>query len=159
MLLLQKLSPPQARELATLIELEACWENLRVCLPRTPELAASLKELQQKQKAYEAFRVKLVAYNKAYRPAHVPEQLLNTPDRLSAWCQSMAGLSLALQDDQAYPTHLIEKAQRSADQVSDKMKTVRVTRLSVSRTVSGAILELQNIAQWCTSLSQSKLAG
>lgn len=159
MALLQKLSAPQARELAVLIELEACWENLRVCLPKTPELAASLKELQQKQKAYEAFRVKLVAYNKAYRPAHVPELLLNTPDRLSAWCQSMAALYLAIQDDQAYPTHLLEKAHRWADQLSDKIKTGRITRPSVSRTVSDAILELQDIAQWCTSLSPSKLAS
>jgi hypothetical protein len=159
MALLQKLSPPQARELAMLIELEACWENLRVGPPKTPELAASLKELQHKQKAYEAFRVKLVAYNKAYRPAHVPELLLNTPDRLSAWCQSMVALNLAIQDDQAYPTHLLEKAHRWANQLSDKLKAVRITRPPVARTVAGAILELQNIAQWCTSLSQSKLAG
>jgi hypothetical protein len=161
MALLQKLSPVQARELSVLIELEACWENLRVDPPKTPEQGPSLKELQQKQKAYEAFHLKLVAYNKGYRPAHVPELLLNTADRLSAWCQSMIALHLALQDDaQAYcPTHLLEKAYRWANRLSDKMKTVRIARPSPSRTISAAILELQELAQWCANLSASKLAG
>ena len=71
----------------------------------------------------------------------------------------MAELYLAIEDDQAYPTHLLEKAHRWANQLSDKMKTARITRPSVPRTVSAAILELQKLAQWCASLSESKLAG
>jgi hypothetical protein len=163
MAILQKFSAHlgQARELSLLIELEACWENLRVDQPTTAEHVLSLKELQHKQKAYEAFRVKLVAYNKVYRPAYVPEMLLNTADRLSAWCQSMIALHLAVQDDPqaCCPTHLLERAYRWANRLSDKMKTGRIARPSPSRTISAAILELQDVAQWCASLSASERAG
>ena len=36
-----------------------------------------------RSEAYDAFRGKLVAYNRRYAPAHVPELLLNTPPRLA----------------------------------------------------------------------------
>src|SRR5438034_10094862 len=103
MFLIRSLSSAQARELSQLVEFEAGWENLRVCPPVAQEQAASVKELHQKQKAYEAFHAKLVAYNKGYRPAHVPELLLNTADRLGVWCRRMTDLLRAAQhDSQAY---------------------------------------------------------
>ena len=158
---LQNLSPVQTKELSLLIELEACWENLRVYPPMTPQQPGTLKELQQKQKAYEAFHVKLVAYNKGYRPAHVPELLLNTADRLCAWCRSVIALLLAVQDDAGapYPAHLLEKAYRWADRLSDKMKTPRIPRPSPSRAIPAAIRELEELAQWCANQSPCKLAG
>ena len=161
MSLFQKLSAVQTRELSLLVDLEACWENLRVYPPPGAEQGATLKELQQKQKAYEAFHVKLVAYNKGYRPAHVPELLLNTPDRLSAWCRSMIALHSAAQDDPQvhYPAHLLEKAYRWADRLCDKMNTARIPRQAQSRTIPAAIRELEDLAQWCANLSPSKLAG
>ncbi len=161
MFLIRNLSAAQARELSLLVELEAGWENLRVYPPIAQEPAATVKELHQKQKAYEAFHAKLVAYNKGFRPAHVPELLLNTADRLGAWCRRMMDLHRAVQhDSQAYyPVHLIEKAYRWADRLSDKRKVERIIRPTLCRDTPAAIRELENLAQWCESLSPSKLAG
>ena len=64
------LGPAQAAELSLLVDLEARWENLRQTSP------GDLQDLHGRQKAYDAFHTKLVAYNKQYRPAHVPELLL-----------------------------------------------------------------------------------
>src|SRR5579871_5391690 len=75
-------NPSQATELALLVELEARWENLRTNRLPSPEVPPTTQDLHGKQKAYEAFRLKLAAYNKRYTPAHVPELLLNTPTRL-----------------------------------------------------------------------------
>ncbi len=161
MSLVRNLPAAQTTELSLLVDLEACWENLRADPQITPDRAATLKELQQKQKAYEAFHVKLVAYNKGYRPAHVPELLLNTPERLGAWCRTMIQLHLALQQDaQAhYPAHLLQKAYRWADKLSDKLKIERVARPPVARNIPAAIRELEELANWCTSLTPSKLAS
>lgn len=171
MFLIRNLSAAQARELSLLVELEAGWENLRVGPSLAQNQAATVKELHQKQRAYETFHGKLVAYNKVFRPAHVPELLLNTADRLGPWCRRMADLLRAAQhDSQAYyPVHLIDKAYRWADRLSDKSKVDRIPRPSppVSTPLQGgdrggvaaALQELENVAQWCESLSPSKLAG
>jgi len=157
----RNLSAGQTAELSLLVDLEACWENLRAEPATTVERSATLKELQQKQKAYEAFHVKLVAYNKGYRPAHVPELLLNTADRLGAWCRTMIQLHLAIQQDaQAhYPAHLLQKAYRWADKVSDKLKIERVPRPPLARDIAAAIRELEDLANWCATQIPTKLAG
>src|SRR2546421_9473452 len=85
-------SPEQAIDLSLLVDLEARWENLRK--PPSPEGGHGTKDLQGRQSAYDAYRAKLVAYNKRYAPAHVPELLLNTPSRLGAWCRAMRDLYL-----------------------------------------------------------------
>lgn len=171
MFLIRNLSAEQARELSLLVELEASWENLRLCPPLAQKQATTVKELHQKQKAYETFHTKLAAYNKGFRPAHVPELLLNTADRLGTWCRRMTELLRAAQhDSQAYfPTHLIEKAYRWADRLSDQRKVERVTRPTppVSPASQGAdrggvpaaIQALETLAQWCDSLSPTKIAG
>ena len=84
------LEPAQAAELALLVELEARWENLRKPPSPTPEVPYSTQELHGRQKTYEAFRARLAAYNQRYRPAHIPELLLNTPARLGLWCRGDA---------------------------------------------------------------------
>jgi hypothetical protein len=159
--LIRNFSTGQARELSLLVELEAGWENLRVCQPIAQEQAPNVKELHQRQKAYETFRAKLMAYNKDFRPAHVPELLLNTAHRLGAWCRWMTELLGAAQhDSQAYyPVHLVEKAYRYADRLSVKGNVERINRPTLSRDIPAAIRELENLAQWCESLSPSKLAG
>lgn len=155
------LSAGQSTELSALVNLEACWENLRSQPPATAEISSTLKELQQKQKAYEAFHVKLVAYNKGYRPAHVPELLLNTADRLGAWCRTMIHLLLVLQQDpQAhYPLHLLQKAYRWADKLSEKLKIERVIRPPLDRSIPAAIRELEDLVNWCTSVAATRLAS
>jgi hypothetical protein len=157
----RNLSSAQATQLSLLVDLEAFWENLRVDPLISPEKSPTLKELHQKQKAYEAFHAKLVSYNKNYRPAHVPELLLNTADRLGAWCRTMIDLHLALQhESQAhYPLHVLEKAYRWAAKLSDKLKMERIAPPPVSRTIPAAIRELEDLAQWCATLSPCKLAS
>jgi hypothetical protein len=158
MFLVRNLSAGQTIELSALVDLEACWENLRA-EPLTAERSRTLKQLQQKQKAYEAFHVKLVAYNKNYRPAHVPELLLNTAERLEAWCRTMIHLHVALpQDPRAhYPHHVLQKAYRWADKLSERLKIERVTRPPLD--CGAAVRELEDLANWCTSLSPTRLAS
>src|SRR5229473_4889150 len=120
----------QAAELSLLVDLEARWENLRKTPSRAPEVAFSRQDLQGKQKAYEAFHAKLVAYNKQYTPAHVSELLLNTSSRLGTWCRMMRDLYLQVEHDpQGHcPVYLLEKAYRWADQVSIRLNKDRVSR-------------------------------
>src|SRR4051794_20850496 len=97
----------QPVELSLLVDLEARWENLR-----GNRIVNTGREdtthLQQKQKAYEAFHDKLSAYNKTFKPEHVPERLLNTPVRLGDWCRKMRDLLARLEQvpKAPYPAHL-----------------------------------------------------
>ncbi len=149
----------QALELSHLVDLEARWENLRIYQPAGAGKTSTLKELHQKQKAYEAFLDKLVTYNKAHKPAHVAELLLNNAARLGKWCGSMRDLVLQIQHDpQAHcPTHLLAKAYRWADRVADRMKHERIARPTASMTIPAALQELDELARWCDNLS--RLAG
>src|SRR5258707_5439965 len=85
----------QAAELALLVDLEARWENLRKT--PAPDGTTATLDLVDRQKSYETFRTKLVAYNDRHTPAHVPELLLNTPSRLGAWCRRMRDLYLQVE--------------------------------------------------------------
>jgi hypothetical protein len=142
--------------LSLLVDLEARWENLRIYQPKPGGMPTTLKELHQKQKAYEAFFAKLVAYNKEYRPAHVPELLLNNASRLGAWCWKMRDLQLQVQHDASahFPVHLLEKAYRWADRVADRMKKDRVVRPTFSADISSAIRTLEELARWCDNLGR-----
>jgi hypothetical protein len=97
----------QAVELSLLVDLEARWENLRKL-----NLGHSLQDLKARQKAYDAFHAKLVAYNRRYTPTHVTELLLNTPIRLALWCRRMRDLYRQVEHipQSPYPVHLLEKA-------------------------------------------------
>src|SRR5262245_31068424 len=145
----------QAAELSLLVDLEACWENLRKPAPGYPDAATATKDLSARQKAYEAFRIKLVAYNKKYTPAHVPELLLNTPARLGLWCRRMR--DLYLQVEHAPPGHcpvdLLEKAYRCADRVAGRMGKGRVRRPTPPETIRAAIEELEALGRWCDALA------
>ena len=83
---IQQLPSAQAIELFLLVDLEARWENLRIYQPAPAGMKPTVKELHQKQKAHEAFIAKLVIYNKAHKPEHVAELLLNNASRLGRWC-------------------------------------------------------------------------
>ncbi|MBI3410914.1 MAG: hypothetical protein HY040_21480 [Planctomycetes bacterium] len=153
-------NPPAAQTaaLSLLVDLEARWENLRGCQPITPGMTSSLKELHQKQKAYEAFFTRLVAYNKGYKPAHVPELLLNNAPRLALWCRKMRDLHIRVQCDAEahYPAHLLEKAYRWADRLADRMKKDRMIRPNPTDNIAAAIRELEELAQWCDNLCTNK---
>jgi hypothetical protein len=111
-------------------------------------------DLRGIQKAYDDFHSKLVAYNKRYTPHHVPEQLLNTPARLAAWCRSMLQLYLWVENypQVQCPVHLLQKAYRWADRLSFRLNTHRAVRPTPQGTVRAAIQDLETLGQWCDDL-------
>ncbi len=148
------LSALQATELSRLVDLEARWENLRIYQSVAGGSTSTLKELSQKQKAYEAFFAKLSAYNKGYKPAHVPEQLLNNAPRLGAWCRRMHDLLLRVQleTDAPCPIHLLAKAYRWADRLAERLKIERIERPAPAADFAAAIAELDALSQWCDNV-------
>src|SRR6266849_1935204 len=152
----RRLDFAQASEQALLVDLEARWENLR----KTPSQAAgeglTMQDLHAKQKAYDAFHARLVAYNKQYTPAHVPELLLNTPSRLGMWCRTMRDLFLLVEHDpQGHcPVYFLEKAYRWADHVGTRMNKDRVSRSTEPGNIQAAIRNLEALGQWCDDLSR-----
>ncbi len=148
------LDPAQAADLARLVDLEACWENLRKGPSPGPVAASLTQDLKARQKAYEAFHDKLLAYNKRYRPAHVPELLLNTPVRLSAWCRTMRDLYRQVEHapPARCPVHLLEKANRCADRVAARLNGSRPGPSTPPSTIGAAIQELDLLIQWCDGL-------
>jgi hypothetical protein len=149
------LAPAQATELALLVDLEARWENLRKTPSQAAEAGATTQDLHVKQKAYDAFRAQLVAYNKQYTPVHVPELLLNTPSRLGIWCRTMRDLYLLVEQDPKghCPVCLLEKAYRWADHVGTRMNKDRVNR-STPGNIQTAIRDLEALGQWCDDLGR-----
>ena len=141
----------QAAELSLLVDLEARWENLRKL-----NLGHSHQALKARQKAYDAFRFKLVAYNRRYTPTHVPELLLNTPLRLALWCRKMRDLYRQVEHiPQGHcPVHLLEKAYRCADHLATRLHTGPASRPAalpgISHDTAGA---LEALAQWCDALA------
>jgi len=149
------LDPAQAAELATLVELEARWENLRTGSSRPAGAQPTLQDLHGKQKAYEVFRGKLAAYNKRYKPAHASEQLLNTPVRLGLWCQAMRDLFARVEHNTQVrcPIQLVEKAYRWADRVASRTGKTPLCRPTPPATVQAALGELDTVGRWCTDVS------
>ena len=152
------LVPAQATELASLVDLEARWENLRPTPSRPAETQPTTQDLHGKQKAYEAFRVKLAAYNKRYKPSHIPELLLNTPLRLGIWCRAMHDLYVRVeQDPQMHcPVHLVEKAYRWADRVAARIVAEPLARNAPPTTIREAIGQLDGVSRWCANLTAAQ---
>ena len=157
----RNLQRAQALELFHLVDQEACWENLRRTSAPDPTVAATTADLLSRQRAYEVFRAKLVAYNKRYRPEHVPELLLNTPARLGKWCRRMRNLCLLVaQDPQCYyPAALVEKAYRCADRVCHRLNKDRVGRSTPPGAIGDAIRDLDNVGRWCDALADIAPSG
>jgi hypothetical protein len=141
----------QAAELTWLVELEARWENLRHGRERARQPQTPKDDLREIQKAYDAFRSKLNAYNKLYEPVHVPELLLNTPARLGKWCRAMNEIYACVENDPQgpCPTALMKKAYRYADQVALKLGTEPCPPPSAPADIQGTIHYLNALSQWC----------
>jgi hypothetical protein len=155
---LGSLPAAQAAELALLVDLEARWENLRKT--PAPNLVAARLDLMDRQKSYETFRAKLVAYNEEHTPAHVPELLLNTPSRLGAWCRRMRDLHVQVEQDPRgrCPEHLLEKAYRCADRVGVRLNKALISRSPPPATIGAAIRDLETLAAWCDDLDGTATA-
>jgi hypothetical protein len=139
----------QATELATIIELEARWDNLR----QTSESHdAAFDDLQGKQRAYEAYRSKLVAYNQRYKAGYEVERSVSTPVRMEMWYKDMQILYRQVENGRPefYPVQLIRKAYRLADKLAVRLKKVPVNRTTPQgTTLRSAIEELEELARWC----------
>jgi hypothetical protein len=157
----EKLQPAQAIELCQLVELEACWENLRRTPSPDPTVTATRADLLGRQKAYEVFRGRLIAYNKRYRPGHVPELLLNNPSRLGTWCRRMRDLCLLVEHDAQCqcPVSLVEKAYWWADRISLRLNEPRVSRSTPPGTMEIAIRDFEALSCWCDALASVAVPG
>lgn len=146
----------QAAELSQLMELEACWENLREH-PAPLRGSPTKGDLTGRQRAYEFFRKKLISYNRRYAPQHVPELLLNTPARLGKWCAHTGDLFRRVEaaPEAGCPVHLVEKACRRGESIARRMQKPPVPRQSPPDTIQAAIHHLEILSQWCAALEQS----
>jgi hypothetical protein len=99
--------------------------------------------------------VKLAAYNKRYRPSHIPELLLNTPIRLGTWCKAMRDLYARVESEPQMhcPVHLVEKAFRWADRLAIRIGAERVVRPVPPTTIRDAIQNLNFLSQWCAGVA------
>ena len=141
----------QAAELSLLVDLEARWDNLRKL-----NLGHSRQDLQARQKAYDAFHAKLMAYNRRYTPTHVPERLLNTPLRLALWCRKMRDLYRQMEHIPRghCPDHLLEKAYRCADHLATRLHADPASRpAALPVTIHDTAGALEALAQWCDALA------
>jgi hypothetical protein len=122
---------------------------------RPPQATSVLQDLQSKRKAYEAFRTKLASYNKHYKPAHIPELLLNTPSRLGMWCRAMRDLYIQVESElQGYSlVHLLEKAYGWADKLSVRMNKPLASRSTQPCDIRAAIADLEVLTRWCDELA------
>jgi hypothetical protein len=152
----EEIDAAQAAELTVLLDLEARWENLRAARSETPQVPSVTQDLQGMQRAYDAFRAQLRAYQTRYAPAHASELLLNTPARLGRWCRQVRDLHLrAGQAARAHsPVHLLEKAYRWADRLAGKRGKDRASRAAPPGTVEAVIRDLEALAAWCDDLTQ-----
>lgn len=146
----------QAMHLALLLEVEARYENLRSAGSVPPGGPSTTQDLHRKQKAYEDFQATLRRYNEQYTPAHVPEVMLNKPDRLGKWCRRIRRVYLRVaQDPQThYPVHLLEKAYRCADRLAAKLGKDPVCHTTSLSTIGTALQDLDALAQWCDDLAR-----
>src|SRR5262249_46126754 len=128
--------------------------------PREQDAESALRDLQDKQKAYEVFRARMAAYNKRYQPAHVAELLLNTPARLGKWCRAMRDLYLRVEHEPRghCPVHLLGKAYGWADRVAALANKELVSRSAPPGTIGAAVRDLEALDQWCDELAGAAAA-
>jgi hypothetical protein len=152
------LDPAQAEALACLVELEARWENTPQAGPRGAA-GDSVETLQAKQRAFDSYHAKLVAYNKRYKPAHEGERPATTPPRLSAWCRKMRDLYLRVEHKADCPAQLMEKTFRTADRLAARLNREPVSRTTPLVDVRGAISDWGAVADWCDGLTVTAEGG
>jgi hypothetical protein len=148
------LNHTQAVELARVIDLQAQWENLRDA-PNRARTTFSTPDLQGRQKAYESFRTRMVAYSTRFKTAEVPELTLNAPDRVGAWCRTVRAVFARAIPTAASecPTQTVAKAYRLADRIAARLNTGPVEQGLPPSDVADAIHDLGTVIQWCEGLS------
>lgn len=152
--LAEKMDPAQAVELARLIELHAKWENMR----ETPAGAAagfSTLDLQERQRAYDAFRARQVAYTTRFRAAPLSEVSLNGPERVGDWARAVRAVLRRAEveaKDESFP-HAVAKAYRLVERVAGRLKVGALTRGASGDGIAGAVRNLNAVIQWCEDVA------
>jgi hypothetical protein len=154
---LSSFTTAQANALAALVELESRWENIPVAAGGASP-GESLRDLTAKQRAFDAYRDGLVAYNRQFRPAHHGERPATTPKRLGAWCRKMAGL-YGRADAAVCPVQLLAKARRCAGRLAARLGETPFPDTTVPANVADAVADLGSVADWCDRLAAARAAA
>lgn len=144
--LAEKLDPVQAMELARIIELQAKWENTR-----EPAATFSTLDLQERQRAYDAFRARQSAYTARYRTAQVSEVSLNGPERVGTWAKTVRAVlrRAELEAKTDAPIHTVAKASRLVNRIADRLKLDPLPPAAPTDGIAAAIRNLDAVIQWC----------
>jgi hypothetical protein len=140
----------RADALAHLVELEARWMNVPSAVA-TASASVSLAGLVANQKAFDAYRSHLVAYNRRYRPVYDGVRPANTAARLAAWCRTTADLYRRAGRAEC-PVDLLEQAHRCTDRLGTRLNRNLVCRPAAVTSTADAIAGLAAVADWCDGL-------
>lgn len=140
----ERLTPARAAELTKVLDLKCQWEDMRV------GASYSAAQLHTLQKAFETYRVSMLAYTAGDRGEPIPDLSPSGPTRLRTWCRTVrAVLSRAGEAD--CPTHVVTKAFRVADRIADRVHAARPGREDPTN-MGGAIRQLDAVIAWCEGL-------
>jgi hypothetical protein len=145
----ESLIPEQATALIRVLELQARWENHR---DDPAKSAASVPDLNVRQKAFEAFQTVLNRYAAKYRIARLPEPTQSMPERLAIWCRALRAV-FQRSEESGHPAELMAKVHRWAARTA-----VRVGKNALERRtgedLGSAIRELDGVIEWCDELAR-----
>ncbi|HEX4610719.1 MAG TPA: hypothetical protein VH092_21190 [Urbifossiella sp.] len=146
------LSPDQAAELIRVMELQACWENLR---DDPTAGGAHGPGLRERQRRYDAFRAGLAGYTARYRAGEIPELTLNSPERVGLWCRAVRAVCGRAGVGAEAPVHVVGKAYRLADRIATRLKVPVADRDGQTAGMENAIRGLDAIIAWCDGLGRN----
>ncbi len=147
------LAPDQAADLARVMALQACWENLR----DDPDAShANGPGLRERQRRYELFRSALAGYTARHKSASLPELTLNAPERVGGWCRAVRIVCERAGAGAEAPVQVVGKAYRLADRIAARLKVAPAAREEQVEGMYAAIRALDAIIAWCDGLSVSR---
>ena len=144
------LTPARAAELARVLELQAEWENLAAARQD------STARLQGVQRAFDAYRSRLLAYTGRVNGQTIPELTLNRSTRLRAWCRTVRAV-LLLAEGPAFPTHIMAKTSRVVGRFAARF-AIEPPATTGATDLAGAIGQLDEVIAWCDVLEQPPAA-
>jgi hypothetical protein len=144
------LTPARAAELARVLELQSEWENLAA------EPQDSTARLQGVQRAFDAYRSRMLAYTGRDSGQAIPELSLNKSSRLRTWCRTVRAL-LSRAEGAAFPAHIIAKAHRVAGRLAARFG-MEPPATTGATDVAGAVRLLDGVVAWCEVLERPSAA-
>jgi hypothetical protein len=144
-----QLSPAQAIKLVKVLELEACWESMKVRLGSDSSLAM----LRARQSAFDAYHNALAEYSKKHSQS-VPEVMRSGPKGIAAWCRMMRAIFRQAELAGSTSTvHVIAKGFQMAERIAELRKIEPISRGEASTGLPDAIRKLDEIIAWCRAVT------